>query len=134
QRALAAGALALESTGQLDAGELAVDHASTWKPLAGASDAPSTDYSLHRGVYQAGERLLAVNRPAAEDSAPILADDRVAGLFQGLDFARVDDQAGSLGSLIHEIWRLFLVSMMVAMLVEAALCMPRKARLPGTTA
>jgi len=133
QRALAGGALVLESTRQLVAGEPA-DRPATWKRLAGAAEAFSTDFPLHRGVYLAGERLLAVNRPAAEDSAPVLANERVAGLFRGLDFARVDDQAGSFGSLIHEIWRLFLVSMMVALLVEAALCLPRQARPTGTTA
>ncbi len=57
------------------------------------------------------------NRPLSEDKA---------GLFKGLDFSRVDDQAGSLGSLIQEVWRLFLAAMMVAMMVEAGLCLPRK--------
>ena len=90
------------------------------------AEAVSTDYALHRGVYQSGERLIAVNRPAAEDGAAILKDDRIAGLFKGLDFSRVDDQAGNVGSLIQEIWRLFLATMMVAMLVEAGLCLPRK--------
>ena len=52
---------------------------------------------------------------------------RVAELFRGLDFARVDDRAGNLGSLIQEIWRMFLVAMMVAMVVEAALCLPKLA-------
>ncbi len=42
-------------------------------------------------------------------------------LFHGLDFARVDDRAGNLASLIQEVWRLFLVAMMTAMVVEAAL-------------
>ncbi len=77
-----------------------------------ASPAPrkrlSTDYPFHRGIYQADDRLFAVNRSAAEESAPVLGDPRVAALFRGLDFARVDDQAGSLGSLIQEIWRMFL--------------------------
>ena len=68
-----------------------------------------------------------MSRAAAEDLAPVLADDRVAGLFRGLDFARVDDQAGNISSLIQEIWRLFLVAMMVAMVVEAGLCLPRPA-------
>ncbi len=78
-----------------------------------------------------GEKLLAVNRAASEASAPVLADRRVADLFKGLDYARVDDKAGSIGSLIQEIWRLFLVAMMVAMVAEAALCLPRLARPPG---
>ena len=110
QRALAGGATVLQ----------------TWKRLAGADDVVSTDYPSQAGVYQSGERLLAVNRPAAEDNAAVLADARVAGLFKGLDFSRVDDQAGSLGSLIQEIWRIFLACMMVAMMVEAGLCLPRK--------
>ena len=95
------------------------------------SEALSTEYPLHRGIYRAGDRLLAVNRAAAEDLAPVLADGRVAGLFRGLDFARVDDQAGNISSLIQEIWRLFLVAMMVAMVVEAGLCLPRPARRAG---
>ena len=45
----------------------------------------------------------------------MLVDTRVAELFRGLDFARVDDRAGNLASLIQEIWRMFLVAMMVAM-------------------
>ncbi len=68
---------------------------------------------------------------AAEESAPVLGDSRVAALFRGLDFARVDDQAGSLGSLIQEIWRMFLTAMMVAMVVEAALCLPKVAHPRG---
>ena len=74
-----------------------------------------------------GDRLLAVNRPAAEDAAPVLADDAVAGLFRGLDFARVDDRAGNVDSLIQEIWRLFLIAMLVALVVEAG-ALPAQAR------
>ncbi len=134
QRALAAGAAALGSTRQLTAGEPPRDDPTTWKRVAGAEEALSTDFRFHRGIYAAGERLLAVNRAAGEASAPVLADARVAELFRGLDFARVDDKAGSLGSLIQEIWRLFLVAMMVAMVVEAALCLPRRPRCRGSCA
>jgi len=127
QRALAAGASVLGTTRQLSAGDPVVgDNPSQWKKLAGSDIAVSTDFRLHGGVYQSGEKLVAVNRPAAEDASAILANDRVAGLFKGLDFSRVDEQAGSLGSIIQEIWRVFLASMMIAMLVEAALCLPKK--------
>jgi hypothetical protein len=131
QRALASGAAVLGSTRQLVAGEPPRDDPTVWKRVAGAEEALSTDYPFHRGIYQADERLFAVNRSGAEDSAPVLADPRVAGLFRGLDFARVDDKAGSLGSLIQEIWRMFLTAMMVAMVVEAALCLPKVARPRG---
>jgi hypothetical protein len=128
QRASAAGAAFLGSTRQLVAGEVAGEEPSTWKRLAGASEVLSTDYPLHRGVYAAGDRILAINRPVAEDAAPVLADPKVAELFKGLDFARVDDRAGNLGSLFQEIWRLFLIAMMAALVVEAALCLPRPVR------
>jgi len=127
QRAMASGAVVLGATRQLAAGDRPPDDPSRWKRLSGVDEAVSTDFPLHRGVYQSGERLLAVNRPAAEDLAPGLAADRLAGLFRGLDFSRVDDRAGSEGSLIQEIWRLFLASMLAAMVIEAALCLPKKA-------
>jgi hypothetical protein len=132
QRALAEGAKLLGSTRELTAGDTAGESLVGWRRLAGAEESLSTDYPLHRGIYQAGDRLLAVTRAAAEDFAPVLANDRVAGLFRGLDFARVDDQAGNISSLIQEIWRLFLVAMMVAMVVEAGLCLPRPRPTGGT--
>ena len=131
QRALAAGARTLELTRRLDAGSPPPDDPSGWKRLAGAAEAVSTEYPFQRGVYSSGDRLLAVNRPEAEDNAPALADDRLAELFRGLDFSRVDDQAGNAGSLIQEIWRMFLIAMIAALIAEAALCLPRKsARVP----
>ncbi|MCA1684405.1 MAG: hypothetical protein LC745_00160, partial [Planctomycetia bacterium] len=132
QRAMAAGAESLEGTRQLLAGEpTGPDDPARWRRLAGVDEAISTDFPSHQGVYSAGDRLLAVNRPPAEDSAPVLADDRVAGLFRGLDFARVDDKEGNIGSLIQEVWRLLLAAMMVALVVEAGLCLPRPSRTPG---
>ena len=126
QRAMAGGASVLGATRQLAAGTRSPDDPTRWKRLSGAAEAISTDFANHRGAYQSGDRLLAVNRPQAEDSAPILADDRVAGLFRGLDFSRVDDRAGGEGSLIQEVWRFFLTGMMLLMVAEAALCLPRK--------
>ncbi|HEY2250206.1 MAG TPA: hypothetical protein VGH74_04055, partial [Planctomycetaceae bacterium] len=128
QRALAAGAVVLGNTRQFVAGTPAEVDPATWQRITGDERAISTEFPFHRGVYVAGERLLAVNRPAAEDQAPVLADHRLGELFRGLDFARVDDQAGSLGSLIQEIWRLFLAAMIIALIVEAGLCLPKLAR------
>jgi hypothetical protein len=126
QRALAAGAEVLGTTRQLVAGEPpAGDDPSRWTRVAGADEAVSSDFPLHRGVYRSGSRWLAVNRAAAEDSANVLDGPRVAGLFRGLEFSRVDDRAGNVGSLIQEIWRVFLIAMMVALVVEAGLCLPR---------
>lgn len=125
QRALAVGSSVLGNTRQLVAGD-ASEQPAAWQQVAGPAEALSTDYAFHGGIYSATEKLLAVNRAANEDQAPVLADHRLADLFKGLDFARVDDRAGSLGALIQEIWRLFLIAMIVALIVEAALCLPKK--------
>jgi len=128
QRALAAGAAVLGNTRQLIAGDPPDDDPATWQRVIGSDEAISTEYPFHSGVYHAGEKLLAVNRAAEEDQAPVIADQRVAELFRGLDFARVDDQAGNISSLIQEIWRLFLASMIIALIVEAGLCLPKLVR------
>ena len=64
----------------------------------------------------------------AEDQSLILSDAKVNELFHGLDFVRVDDRAGAGNSLMNEVWRMFLVAMMAAMIVEAALCLPKLRR------
>lgn len=133
QRALAVGAATLGNTQQLVAGNTP-EVTDPWERLVGADEALSTDYPYHSGVFSSDERLLALNRPVAEDQAGTLPDERLADLFQGLDFVRVDDRAGNIDSLIQEIWRLFLATMMVCMVVEAALCLPKLRPVEGAAA
>jgi hypothetical protein len=131
QRAAAAGAAVLGNTQQLTAGDPGGENPREWKRVAGAEFGLSTDYGLHSGIYRSAERLLAVRRAPAEDLAAVLNDGRTAELFRGLDFARVDDRAGNISSLIQEIWRLFLIAMMISMIVEAGLCLPRRPQPAG---
>jgi hypothetical protein len=131
QRALASGASVLSKARQLDAGEPVGEDTNAWNRLTEGDQSLSTESAYQSGVYSAADRLLAVNRPPAEDGAKVLIDSRVKELFRGLNFVRVDDQAGSLSALIQEIWRLFLVAMLIALIVEAALCLPKVARVAG---
>jgi hypothetical protein len=149
QRALAKGATRLEATHNLVAGESSrwtteslqvpksVSAESTeslastqslieWHQLAGNQEIISTAYAEHQGVYETGGTLLAVNRPIAEDHARVLTDTQVRELFVGLDFVRIDGSPGNDRGMIEEIWRMFLAMMMIAMLIEAVLCMPRR--------
>jgi hypothetical protein len=128
QRAMAAGAASLGTTRQLTAGEPTRDDPARWERIASGEEAISTEYAAHRGVYASAGRLLAVNRSAGEESAALLADRRIDDLFRGLDYSRLDGLAGSSSSLIQEIWRMFLIAMMVALVVEAGLCLPKLAR------
>jgi hypothetical protein len=133
QRALQAGAESLSKAQQMVAGPPS-DAAVSWQKIAGPPEAMSTEYPYHAGAYTAGERMLAVNRSAQEDRAAVLDDDNVEELFQGLDFDRVDDRAGSASSLAREVWRVFLYGMIAFLLIEAALCLPMRPKLAGEIA
>jgi hypothetical protein len=130
QRALQAGSQSLSKAQQVNAGP-PPDQKTAWKQIAGPTSAMSSEYPYHAGVYTADDRTLAVNRSAAEDSPAALDDGKLEELFQGLDFDRVDDRAGNVNSLAREVWRLFLFGMIGAMVVEAGLCMPKRAKTAG---
>lgn len=132
QRAIDAGASVLGQTRQLTAGNVP-DYVQTgsWQRMVGAEEALSTEYPYHAGVFASGDRLLAVNRSPEEDDSVIVPAERLDVLFRGIDFTRVDDAAGSMQSLVQEIWRLFLLAMILAMVGEAALSMPRRSTTAG---
>jgi hypothetical protein len=128
QRALALGAAQLSNARQLSAGDAFPRAKDSWRKLAGSKDALSTEYPFQAGVYAADKNILAVNRGEAEDRPAVLGDSHVAELFRGMDFDRVDDQAGNMTSLAREIWRMCVGAMLVAIVIEAGLCLPRPSR------
>ena len=131
QRAIDTGLAAVGAARQADAGPTALGgtplEQSAWRQIAGPP-AVSTEAGFHAGVYAAAGRLVAVNRPAAEDAAAVANDAQIDTLFQGLSFNRFQQQAGGLGSIIEEIWRLFLVSLLMALIAEGLLCLPSRLR------
>lgn len=160
QRALAAGTEALGDTRQLIAGAASSPRRSsssdanpgdppadaapapaqpeqpvlltdTWQQLAGPESALSSEYLYQAGVYADEGRLLAVNRPPAEDEPNRVQDDRLAELFRDLDFTRVDTELGRETGLVQEVWRLFVIAMIAAMMFEAGLSMPHRVRSGG---
>jgi hypothetical protein len=126
QRAVAEGAVRLGDTRQWIAAYRDEMDTAGWQRIAGAEEALSTDFLLHAGVYRDEPQLVAVNRSEAEDRARILEEGKTLELFEGLDVRRVVDQAGSLNSLVQEVWRVFLLSMMLALIVEASLSLPKR--------
>ncbi len=133
QRALHAGAESLSKAQQMVAGAPR-DAGVAWHKIVGPPEALSTEYPYHAGAYTSGDRMLAVNRSGQEDRAAALDDGAVEELFQGLDFDRVEDRAGSTSALAREVWRVFLYGMIAALLVEAALCLPKRPKLAGELA
>ena len=128
QRALEGGAKQLAKSQLVSAGQLADADLSTWQQRAGREDAISTTYAHQAGVYQKEDRHVAVNRDPRESQATILLPEQLNGLFDGLDFSLVQNNVGETSSLVQEIWRALLVAMIVALLAEAVLCVPRRVK------
>jgi len=124
QRALAEGSQRLGQVRQQVAGTLGGD-SSDWQRLMGAELALSNQYADHSGVFKTGDRLLALNRSMGEDATLVLSTEQTERLFEGLDWVRLDSQADQSSSLVNEIWRLFLIVMLIALLAEAFLCLPK---------
>lgn len=134
QRAIDRGLEPLSGARQLAAGEataaLARAEPAGWQRLAGGGESLSSEAGLHAGIYAVAGRLVAVNRPAAEDAGRVAASERIDGLFRGLSVTRITGRAGGTDSLVQEIWRAFLIAMLLALVVEGLLSLPRR-RLPA---
>ena len=131
QRAADRGAAALGGVREMMAGTANPEESMAWQRVIGSEEGLSTEQSLLAGIYYVDDRLLAVNRVLEEDGVTVVNDETLAGLFQGLNFDRVETSGGKLGGLVQEIWRLFLIAMMVSMLVESVLCLPKTSVVGG---
>ncbi len=131
-RALESGAAAVARARSLEAGPRALSAFPQPRPLdqAQPSELPSAPGLVpgawEYGEDEAGRRLLALNRPEREDDPRRLNPEALEALLAGIDYRRIDDSVGSGASLASEIWRLFLAAMALALLAEAALCLPPK--------
>ncbi|MFM7251142.1 MAG: BatA domain-containing protein [Planctomycetaceae bacterium] len=94
-----------------------------WRQLAGAP-APSNEAGFHAGVFDAAGRLVAVNRPAAEDDPAVVPDDEVERLFAGVPLERFRQRAGAAANIVEEVWRTFLVAVLLALAAEGILSLP----------
>jgi len=79
------------------------------------------------GVYKLGDRLLALNRPAAEDSPEIASKEALDTSLSGTGYT-LFEQAGkaSDGAVSKDVWRAFLIAMLFFLISEAILCLPKK--------
>ena len=127
QRALTEGSLALAMASQRDAGLDVLADREQWTSVAPEDDTASlSEIGLHAGVYQDETHWVAVNRSQAEDSATTASVEAVDALFDGLSYRRIDVDVGDTSALASELWRIFLIAMALALIVEAVLSLPSK--------
>jgi hypothetical protein len=132
QRIIAAGA------DRFDASYLATVGSAAAQQRPGESRQRLDDYgnpspanaAFEAGIYRMGERLIAINRPAQEDQTEILTREALDDALEGytlLDQAGQDTDA----SLSHDVWRAFLIAVLVFLITEAILCLPKKSQPKG---
>ncbi len=127
QRALDQGCRALAVASQRDAGPGVLADRNQWELVAPADNSPLlSQRGLHAGVYRDGVYWTAVNRSQIEDSATAVPVETVDALFDGMSYRRIDVDVGDTSALASELWRIFLIAMIVALLVEAVLSLPSK--------
>jgi hypothetical protein len=83
-------------------------------------------------VYRSGDRMVAVNRPPAEDEPGILEMEEARGLFEGLPFHLFQESRSPADQLQSEFWRIFLFGMLLFLLVEGVLILPQGSTIPRT--
>jgi Aerotolerance regulator N-terminal len=124
QRLLQTGARRLNQETMVAAGELsALDRAKQWTSADGST---GKNILLNAGVYRAGERLLAVNRPSAEDDRSLLEPAAAKNLLGPLPLQLLQERTARSDALQGEIWRLFLIGMLAFLFLEAILVLPPK--------
>ena len=127
QRAVARGAAALGEARQYDCGSLQAGIADSWKPLDDDSARILlSQRTINSGLYESEEAAFALNRPLEEDAVEVVSDGTLEQVLNGLNYTRIDDKAGSAMALASEVWRTFLVLMIVALMAEALLSVPEK--------
>jgi hypothetical protein len=124
QRLLQAGARRLQQVSIIACGELpASDQALAWTSV---DSAQRKNVRSEAGVYRSGDRLIAVNRPSAEDEPEALEADELKSLFGNLPLQMFQERQLQFGQLQGEIWRLFVFAMLIFLIGEAILILPAR--------
>lgn len=91
--------------------------------------------SHEAGIFRLGVRTIAINRPLEEDSPEALSKEELDRIFEGTGYTQLD-QAGQSSdpSLSRDVSRAFLTAMLLLLISEAILSLPKKSSaqvLPG---
>ena len=135
QRMLLESTLRFVSPVQLEAGRLSrKDQDAKWEPIMPASANQHPDF--HAGIYRNGDRLVAVNIPVDELDMTLYTQDDLRSALAPLDpivLSGMSDSilsseatSGSGSELQSELWRIFLIVMVVFLGVESFLTLPAR--------
>lgn len=90
----------------------------------GSPDPANTAYES--GVFQIGERTMAVNRPESESDLTVIDREQLNVVLDGTGYTFLDQAGQSDASDSRDVWQAFLVAMLVFLILEAWLCLPKR--------
>jgi hypothetical protein len=81
--------------------------------------------SYRAGVYRLGERVIAVNRPAAENSPLRVNEEALDTLLEGTSYSLFESTKDD-NNLVSPVWWAFLIAVLFFLFAEAILCLQPK--------
>ena len=98
-----------------------------WLEVGSDITRPDKAFDTDAGIYRLAnsQRVVAVNRPAREDSNVMLEPDSVQRLFGEVPLALTQKRADDAAEDPKEIWKWFLAAMALALLIEGFLVLPK---------
>ncbi|MES2996268.1 MAG: BatA domain-containing protein [Verrucomicrobiota bacterium] len=88
-------------------------------------DAAATSPASRAGIYEHAGRIVAVNRPPAEDVPDSMPRETVESLFAGTRHTFLDQSGSSPEPTVsRDVWRTFIIAALLFLLAEALLCLP----------
>ncbi len=124
QRLMQEGGRRLGQVQEVFCGEdVATAPGESWKRLDVEKAGPVVPPPLEAGIYQAGSRIVPVNRPSAEDEPEVLDEAKVRALFGAVPVQLFEEKADHGGQLQSEVWRLVLVAALLFLIGEGLLTM-----------
>ena len=81
--------------------------------------------SYRAGVYRLGERVIAVNRPTAENSPLRVNEEALDTLLEGTSYSLFESKKDD-NNLVSPVWWAFLIAVLFFLLAEAILCLRPK--------
>ena len=122
QRMMQAGSRRVQQISSVACGELSLTDRKL--PWVSVDSAAQKDIRTQAGVYRSGDRLLAVNRPAAEDEPDLIDPAEAKKLFGDLPVQMLQEHNVATAALQGEIWRFFVFGMLLFLIAEGILILP----------
>lgn len=85
------------------------------------------DYRVNAGVYKRDGSLVAFNHPEVEDIFEISDESAIRSIFNGINFTLFEEKYSNHTSFQSEVWRSFLIAMILFLIIESILVLPPRA-------